>query len=184
MITGVDELRSAKALIEKCKSELKKQNIDFDNDIKVGIMIETPASSLIADILAKEADFFSIGTNDLTQYTMAVDRGNAKVEKLYSTFNPAVLRSIKNVITAAKEAKIPVGMCGEAAADKALIPLWMSFGLDEFSVSVSAVLRTRKVISELSDLQSDSLAQEAMKLSTANEIEAFLKNTNKSLTIH
>ena len=147
MVTCVDELRSAKALIEKCKSELKKQNTDFDNDIKVGIMIETPASSLIADILAKEADFFSIGTNDLTQYTMAVDRGNARVEKLYSTFNPAVLRSIKNVITAAKEAKIPVGMCGEAAADKALIPLWMSFGLDEFSVSVSAVLRTRKAIS-------------------------------------
>ncbi len=183
MVTCVDELRSAKALIEKCKSELKKQNTDFDNDIKVGIMIETPASSLIADILAKEADFFSIGTNDLTQYTMAVDRGNARVEKLYSTFNPAVLRSIKNVITAAKEAKIPVGMCGEAAADKALIPLWMSFGLDEFSVSVSAVLRTRKAISELSESQADNLAQEAMKLSTANEIEAFLKNTNKSLTI-
>lgn len=183
MVTGVDELRSAKALIEKCKSELKEQNIDFDNNIKVGIMIETPASSLIADILAKEADFFSIGTNDLTQYTMAVDRGNAKVEKLYSTFNPAVLRSIKNVIIAAKEAKIPVGMCGEAAAEKALIPLWMSFGLDEFSVGVSSVLRTRKVISELSDLQADSLAQEAMKLCTANDIEVFLKNINKSLTI-
>lgn len=174
MVTSVNELRNAKSLIEKCKADLQAQNIDYDNDIKVGIMIETPASSLIADILAKEADFFSIGTNDLTQYTMAVDRGNAKVEKLYSTFNPAVLRSIKNVINAAKQAGIPVGMCGEAAADKKLIPLWMSFGLDEFSVSVSAVLKTRKAISELSGTQADSLANEAMKLSTADEIEAML----------
>ena len=176
MVTCVDELRSAKALLEKCKSDLKAQNIEFDNDIKVGIMIETPASSLISDILAKEADFFSIGTNDLTQYTMAVDRGNAKVEKLYSTFNPAVLRSIRNVISSAKKENIPVGMCGEAAADTALIPLLMSFGLDEFSVSVSAILKTRKAISEITLEKADKLTTKAMELLTEKDVSAFLCN--------
>ena len=112
--------------------ELTNEGISFDPSIQVGCMIETAAASLIADMLAKEADFFSIGTNDLTQYTMSVDRGNAKVAYLYSAFQPAVLRSIKNIIAAANEAGIPVGMCGEAAADPLMIPLLISFGLDEY----------------------------------------------------
>ncbi len=109
-MTCVEEVRAARELLDQCKDELKAEGLPYDRDIQVGIMVETPSAALIADLLARESDFFSIGTNDLTQYTMAVDRGNAKVEKLYKTFQPSVLRSIRNVITAAKEAGIPVGI--------------------------------------------------------------------------
>ena len=126
LVTSLEEIRGARALLEQCKSELESEGLPYDKDISLGIMVETPAAALIADLLAQESDFFSIGTNDLTQYVMAVDRGNAKVEKLYTTFHPAVLRSIRTVIQAAKQAGIPVGMCGEAAADPCLIPLLMS----------------------------------------------------------
>ena len=112
LVTCIDELREAKALIEEIKAELDEKNIAYKKDIQVGIMVETAAASLIADIFAKEADFFSIGTNDLTQYTMSVDRGNKKVSYLYSTFNPAVLRSIRHIIACGREAGIMVGMCG------------------------------------------------------------------------
>ncbi|MBQ9303586.1 phosphoenolpyruvate--protein phosphotransferase, partial [Butyrivibrio sp.] len=122
LVTCVDELRAVKELVEEIKKDFDEQGIAYDKDIEVGCMIETPAASLIADILAKEADFFSIGTNDLTQYTMSVDRGNADVAYLYSTFQPSVLRSIKNIIECGRKAGIPVGMCGEAAADPMLIP--------------------------------------------------------------
>ena len=148
-------------------------------NIAVGVMIETPAAALIADLLAKEAAFFSIGTNDLTQYTMAVDRGNAKVEKLYTTLHPAVLRSIRMVIKAAKEAHIPVGMCGESAADPALIPLLLSFGLDEFSVSSSSILHTRKIISEWSQAQVNEVEQQAMQLDTPDAVEEYLHSISK-----
>src|SRR5699024_464587 len=104
LVTGVQEVRAAKALLEECKQELKAANLDYDPDVQVGVMIETPAAALTADLLAKEAAFFSIGTNDLTQYTIAVDRGNAKVEKLYTALHPAVLRSIRNVIQAGRQA--------------------------------------------------------------------------------
>ena len=177
LITGVEEIRAAKELIETCKRQLQKEGAAYDADIPVGIMIETPAAARIADLLAKEADFFSIGTNDLTQYTLAVDRGNAKVEGLYTAFHPAVLRNIRDTITAAKQAGIPVGMCGEAAADKKLIPLLLAWGLDEFSVSPAAVLATRKTISEWSAQKSLATAQGAMELSTASEIESSLESS-------
>ncbi|MEE0075106.1 MAG: phosphoenolpyruvate--protein phosphotransferase, partial [Gemmiger formicilis] len=148
LVTGVQEIRAARSLLEECKQELSREGLEYDPKIALGVMIETPAAALTADLMAKEADFFSIGTNDLTQYTIAVDRGNAKVEQLYTTLHPAVLRSIRGIIHAAKQAKIPVGMCGESAADPLLIPLLMQFGLDEFSVSASSVLKTRKTISE------------------------------------
>ena len=135
LVTGVQEIRAARSLLEECKQELSREGLEYDPKIALGVMIETPAAALTADLMAKEADFFSIGTNDLTQYTIAVDRGNAKVEQLYTTLHPAVLRSIRGIIHAAKQAKIPVGMCGESAADPLLIPLLMQFGLDEFSVS-------------------------------------------------
>lgn len=138
-------------------------------------MIETPAAALIADLLAQESDFFSIGTNDLTQYTMAVDRGNAMVEKRYSVFQPALLRSIRNVIEAAKKAGTPVGMCGEAAADPALIPLLMAWGLDEFSVSTASVLSSRACISRWHGSEAAKLAQETMGLSTAAGTEGYLR---------
>ena len=161
LVTGVQDICAAKQLLEDCKQELAAQGIAYDDNIQVGIMIETPAAALIADLLAKEAAFFSIGTNDLTEYTLAVDRGNAKVENLYTTLHPAVLRSIRSIIRAAKEAKIPVGMCGEAAADPALIPLLLEFGLDEMSVSASSILKTRKIVSQWSQKETAEVEQKA-----------------------
>lgn len=175
LVTCVDEIRSVKALVKELMAELDAENIAYNKDIQVGAMIETPAASLIADLLAKEADFFSIGTNDLTQYTMAVDRGNAKVAYLYSSYNPAVLRSMKNIIEAANAAGIMVGMCGEAAADPLLIPLLISFGLGEFSVSATSVLATRGTIAKWSKAEADELAAKALSLATEAEVAELLK---------
>lgn len=175
LVTCVDEIRSVKALVKELMAELDAENIAYNKDIQVGAMIETPAASLIADLLAKEADFFSIGTNDLTQYTMAVDRGNAKVAYLYSSYNPAVLRSMKNIIEAANAAGIMVGMCGEAAADPLLIPLLISFGLGEFSVSATSVLATRGTIAKWSKAEADELAAKALSLATETEVVELLK---------
>lgn len=175
LVTCVDEIRSVKALVKELMAELGAENIAYNKDIQVGAMIETPAASLIADLLAKEADFFSIGTNDLTQYTMAVDRGNAKVAYLYSSYNPAVLRSVKNIIEAANAAGIMVGMCGEAAADPLLIPLLISFGLGEFSVSATSVLATRGTIAKWSKDEADELAAKALSLATETEVAELLK---------
>lgn len=179
LVTGVQEIRAAKQLLEECKQELAAQGIAYDDNIQVGIMIETPAAALIADLLAKEAAFFSIGTNDLTQYTLAVDRGNAKVENLYTTLHPAVLRSIRSIIRAAKEAKIPVGMCGEAAADPALIPLLLEFGLDEMSVSASSILKTRKNVSQWSQKETAEVEQKAMQLDEPQAVEEYLLSVCK-----
>jgi phosphoenolpyruvate-protein phosphotransferase len=175
LVTCVDEIRSVKALVKELMVELDAENIVYNKDIQVGAMIETPAASIIADLLAKEADFFSIGTNDLTQYTMAVDRGNAKVAYLYSSYNPAVLRSMKNIIEAANAAGIMVGMCGEAAADPLLIPLLISFGLGEFSVSATSVLATRGTIAKWSKAEADELAAKALSLATETEVAELLK---------
>lgn len=175
LVTCVDEIRSVKALVNELMVELDAKNIAYNKDIQVGAMIETPAASLIADLLAKEADFFSIGTNDLTQYTMAVDRGNAKVAYLYSSYNPAVLRSMKNIIEAANAAGIMVGMCGEAAADPFLIPLLISFGLGEFSVSATSVLATRGTIAKWSKAEADELAAKALSLATEAEVAELLR---------
>ena len=179
LVTGVQEIRAAKQLLEECKQELAAQGIAYDDNIQVGIMIETPAAALIADLLAKEAAFFSIGTNDLTQYTLAVDRGNAKVENLYTTLHPAVLRSIRSIIRAAKEAKIPVGMCGEAAADPALIPLLLEFGLDEMSVSASSILKTRKIVFQWSQKETAEVEQKAMQLDEPQAVEEYLLSVCK-----
>ncbi len=146
LVTEKDEIVRAKLLIAECESELKAEGVKFKENIPVGVMIETPSAAIISDILAQEADFFSIGTNDLTGYVMAVDRGNAKVSSLYDCFQPAVLRAIEMTVKNAKQAGIPVGMCGEAAADVELIPKLIEWGLDEFSVAPSAILQTRKII--------------------------------------
>ncbi len=148
LITDTEEVLSAKALIAECEEELEKAGIRFKKNVPVGVMIETPAAVLIADELAKIADFFSIGTNDLTGYVMAVDRGNGKVSGLYSVQKPAVLKAIEMTIRSAKKAGIPVGMCGESAADKQLIPKLAEWGLDEFSVAPNSILATRKAICE------------------------------------
>ncbi|WP_167958124.1 phosphoenolpyruvate--protein phosphotransferase [Anaerosporobacter faecicola] len=181
LVTCVEEVRQVKALLNELKSELKQEGQAYKEDLKVGVMIETPAASLIADLLAKEVDFFSIGTNDLTQYTMAVDRGNAKVAGLYSTYQPAVLRSIRNIIQAAKEQNIMVGMCGESASDIRMLPLLLAFGLDEFSVSSSAILATRKAISQITMEDAKKIAKQAMQFSTEKEVCQYL---SKQIEVH
>lgn len=175
LVTCIEEYRQVKALVEEIKHELSKKGIDYNKDIEVGIMVETAAASLIADIFAKEVAFFSIGTNDLTQYTMAVDRGNDKISYLYSPFNPAVLRSIKRIISCAREEGIMVGMCGEAASDPMMIPLLLAFGLNEFSMSPSAILRARKMVTEYSTQELQAVAEKALSFSTTAEVEAFMR---------
>jgi phosphoenolpyruvate-protein phosphotransferase len=175
LITCVDEIREAKALIREIMEDLDRENIAYNKNIQVGIMVETAASSIMADVFAKEVDFFSIGTNDLTQYTMCVDRGNAKVSYLYSPLNPAVLRSLKRVITSAKEAGIMVGMCGEAAADPLLIPLLLVWGLDEFSMSASSILKSRKLVTNSSIADFEKIEKEVMKFTTEKEVREYME---------
>ena len=174
LVTGVDELRQVKAMIKDIMAELDKEGVVYNKNIEVGVMMETPAACMMADALAKEAAFFSIGTNDLTGYTMAVDRGNAKVAYLYSTYNPAVLRAIKRIIECGKKEGIMVGMCGEAAADSKLIPLLLAFGLDEFSVSATSVLKTRKTISDCTMDECKALADKVMSCVTEEEVLEIL----------
>lgn len=180
LVTTVSEVRRVRELLESTKAELRRENIEFRENIPVGVMIETPAAAMTADLLAKEADFFSIGTNDLTQYTMAVDRGNSKVSALYSHYNPAVLRLIKQTAEAANRAGIPVGMCGEAAGDKAFIPLLIAFGLHEFSVTPAAVLPTRKTVSLWSKTDADALAERVLTLDSAEEVAAALEEAARA----
>ena len=175
MVTCVEEYREARALIEELKTELDAAGVAYNKDIQVGIMVETAAASLIADLFAREVDFFSIGTNDLTQYTMAVDRGNDKVSYLYSTFNPAVLRSIKHTIACAREAGIMVGMCGEAASDPLMIPLLLAFGLNEFSMSASEILYSRKLITNYSTIELQAVADKALSFVTTKEVEDYMR---------
>ena len=174
LVTGVDELRSVKAMVADIMKELDAEGIAYNKNLEIGIMMETPAACMMADVLAKEAAFFSIGTNDLTGYTMAVDRGNSKVAYLYSAFNPAVLRAIKRIIECGKKEGIMVGMCGEAAADPKLIPLLLAFGLDEFSVSATSVLKTRKTIADSSMAECKALADKVMACATEAEVQAVL----------
>ena len=179
LVTDLQEIRDAKALIEECKAELDAEGVQYNKEIEVGTMVETPAASLIADDLAAECDFFSIGTNDLIGYTMCADRGNDNVRYLYTVYQPAVLRSIKRIIEEGNKAGIMVGMCGEAAADPLLIPLLISFGLGEFSVSAPSILRTRKVISQWSKDEADELAEKVLKLKTKDEVKAALEAARK-----
>lgn len=175
LVTGVEELRQVKAMVAEIMEAYDKEGVDYNKNIEIGVMMETPAACMMADALAKEAAFFSIGTNDLTGYTMAVDRGNAKVAYLYSTYNPAVLRAIKRIIECGKKEGIMVGMCGEAAADPKLIPLLLAFGLDEFSVSATSVLKTRKTISDCDVEECKALADKVMQCVTEEEVLEILK---------
>lgn len=175
MISGIDELRQAKDVLSEVKRELVKEEIAFKEEVEVGIMIEIPSAAIISDVLAREVDFFSIGTNDLIQYTVAVDRMNEKVSYLYSPFNPAVLRLIKTVIDNGHKEGIWVGMCGEMAGDARLTPVLLGFGLDEFSMSASSILKVRKIINNLEYTKAKELAEDILKLGTAEEIESHIK---------
>ena len=181
MISSVDELRSAKAIINEVKEELKSKNIKFDKNVKVGIMIEIPSAAIMAEELAKECDFFSIGTNDLIQYTVAVERGNEKISDLYTKFHPAVIRLIKMAIDGAHKSKIFCGMCGEAAADERFIPLLVGLGLDEFSMNPTKILNSRKMIRNLNHKECKKLVQEILRMSSASEIKARLEEYKDNL---
>ena len=177
LITCMEEFRAGKALVEEVKNELRVTTVTpFNENIDVGVMVETSAAAVIADLLAKEAAFFSIGTNDLTGYTMAADRGNADVAYLYSVLQPGVLRLIKRTIEEGRKAGIPVGMCGEAAANPNLIPLLISFGLTEFSVGAPSVLKVRKCISRWTKAEADKVAAHAMSLDNEAEIAKYLES--------
>ena len=176
MITSVTEVQSVKKIINGICRDLDKKDIKYDKDIKIGVMIETPAAAIMADVLAHEVDFFSIGTNDLTQYTLAVDRGNENVAYLYSALNPAVIRSIKHIIECAHNAGIEAGMCGEAAADERMIPLLLNFGLDEYSVTVSRVLETRKEIASWSSKEVKEITENVMNYSEEKEVSNYLSD--------
>ena len=181
LITSMDEIREAKSLIKDIKAELDEKNIAYKKDIEVGIMVETAAASILADLFAKEVDFFSIGTNDLIQYTMSVDRGNVKVANLYSAFSPAVLRSIHRIITEGKKAKIMVGMCGEAAADPLLVPVLLAWGLDEFSMSASSILKSRRIVSLCDSKNLRTKADKVLEMKTESEIREYLKKLAEEL---
>ena len=181
LITSMDEIIEAKALISDIKKELDEKNIAYNKNIEVGIMVETAAASLLADIFAKEVDFFSIGTNDLIQYTMSVDRGNVKIAGLYSPFSPAVLRSINRIITEGKKAGIMVGMCGEAAADPLLIPVLLAWGMDEFSMSASSILKSRQIISGCDSKDLKAKADKVLEMSTESEIKEYLKKLTEEI---
>ena len=175
LVTTIDEVRDARKLLTECMDELRRQNVPFDEDIHLGCMMETPAASLAADILAEECDFFSIGTNDLIGYTMCSDRGNDRVRHLYTPYQPAVLRSIKRIIQEGNDRDILVGMCGEAASDPLLVPVLLAFGLKEFSVSSPSILRVRKIISQWTLDEARQLADKVMALSSAAEVQAALQ---------
>ena len=179
LVTCVEEVKAVKELVEECKHELTDEGRKFDENIQVGIMVETPAASLIADKLAEVADFFSIGTNDLIGYTMCADRGNDTISNLYQVYYPSVIRSLKNIIESGVKAGIMVGMCGEAAADPLLEPLLISWGLEEFSMSAPSILRARKTISQWSKAECDALAEKVLALDTAAEVKAALEAAQK-----
>ena len=169
-ISGLREVRSCRALVEECMAELDKDGTAFDRDLQIGAMIEIPSAALIADAIAKEVDFFSIGTNDLIQYTVAVDRINNNVAKLYRASDPSVIRLIKMTTDAAKKAGIWTGICGEMAADLNLTPLLVGLGVDELSVGPRELAPVRKALLSLDSRQCEELAEEALTLSTSSEV--------------
>ncbi len=176
MISSLEELLKAKEVCEEVKKELSDEGIEYSNDVEIGMMIEVPSAAIISDILAKHVDFFSIGTNDLIQYTCAVDRMNQKISYLYNQFNPAVLRLINLVIKNAHAEGKWVGMCGEAAGDQKMIPILLGFGLDEFSMSPISILRARRLVTSVSESDMKALASEVLSLSTSEEIEKYMED--------
>jgi len=175
MISGLDELKQANAILEEVRKELKKKKIAFDDDMEVGAMIEVPSAALTSDILANEVDFFSIGTNDLIQYALAVDRVNEKIAYLYEPAHPAVLRLIRSIINNGHDKGIWVGLCGEMAAEPSLALVLLGLGLDEFSTSPMAVPEIKKVIRAVTLEQAKKIAHKALTLSTGKEVEEYVK---------
>jgi len=175
MISGLEELRAAKSLLEECKVELSNRGIKYDEKISTGIMIEIPSAVTIAELLAKEADFFSIGTNDLIQYTLALDRSNEQLTDLYQPLHPAVLRALDRITTVTREAGITSSICGEMAGDQFYLPILLGFGFDELSMGAASIPRVKQMLRRCSYEQARDIAKKAMTFSTAAETEAYLK---------
>src|SRR6266513_689258 len=170
MISGLDELRGAVAVLAECREELHSLKIDIGEEIEVGAMIEIPSAAISANVLAREVDFFSIGTNDLIQYALAVDRVNEKIAHLYEPTHPAVLRLLKMIADAAHGNDIWVGVCGEMAGDIALTPLLLGLGMDELSAAASLVPRVKRAVQTLSVPECQQVIEDSLKLPTASEI--------------
>ncbi|WP_315522753.1 phosphoenolpyruvate--protein phosphotransferase [Fusobacterium massiliense] len=175
MIIDIEEVRKAKKILEECKAELREKGIEFDENIMLGIMVETPAVAFRAKYFSRECDFFSIGTNDLTQYTLAVDRGNEQIANLYDTYNPAVLQAIKMLIDGAHAGGINISMCGEFAGDENAVPLLFGMGLDSFSMSGISIPKVKKIMMKLTKTDCEKLVEDALELSTAEEIKKLVK---------
>ena len=177
MIATLEEFREAKQLLEEEKKFLQQEGFAISDHIEVGIMVEIPSTAILADQFAQEVDFFSVGTNDLIQYTMAVDRMNESVAHLYQPYHPAILRLVKMVIDAAHANNKWAGMCGEMAGDSVAIPLLIGLGLDEFSMSASSMLKARKQINQLSQIEMKRLADTALSMQTSEQVKQFVKET-------
>ncbi|MBQ7758931.1 phosphoenolpyruvate--protein phosphotransferase [Anaerotignum sp.] len=175
MIVSVEEFRKANELLEECKRELKERGVLFRESISTGIMVETPAAVFVAEELAKEVDFFSIGTNDLTQYILAADRGNQKLTKLYSPFHPAVLRAVEKVIEAGHREGKEVGMCGEFAGDERAVPILVGMGLDEFSMVSNEIAAVRYQVRGLTEKQAKGFAKRVLAAGTEKEVKKLLE---------
>ncbi|MDU9417363.1 phosphoenolpyruvate--protein phosphotransferase [Staphylococcus lloydii] len=179
MVATIQEFRDAKALLEEERANLKQEGVEVSDDIELGIMVEIPSTAALADVFAKEVDFFSIGTNDLIQYTMAADRMSERVSYLYQPYNPAILRLVKQVIEASHNEGKWTGMCGEMAGDEIAIPLLLGLGLDEFSMSATSILKARRQIKELSQSEMQELANRAINAATSEEVQTLVKQYTK-----
>ena len=179
MISGVEEFLKAKKLLEEVKSDLKKEKIAFDNEMDLGVMIEIPSASLTADILAKEVDFFSIGSNDLIQYTLAIDRVNANMAHMYNPLHPSILRQLKKIVMAAHKEGKWVGMCGEMASDTAFSALLIGIGIDELSTAPVAVPEVKKVIRSTTMSEAKKIAAEVLAFQTLDEVKLYMNAVNK-----
>ncbi len=176
MISGMEELRAAKALLEEAKLELTASGIPFDSAVQVGIMIEIPAAVTLADLLAREVDFFSVGTNDLIQYTLAIDRSNEQLSHLYQPLHPAVLRSLRRIVQAAHGAGIPACLCGEMAGDPLYLPILLGLGFDELSMGAGSILRVKQILRRCTLERAGRIAEGCFAFSTAAEVEMYLKS--------
>ncbi|ANE47436.1 phosphoenolpyruvate-protein phosphotransferase [Paenibacillus swuensis] len=183
MISSVEEIREANRILSEVKEELKDASVPFQSDIAVGIMIEVPAAAQIADVLAEEVDFFSIGTNDLVQYVLAVDRMNEKIAHLYEPYHPAVLRLLKFTVESAQRKGIPVGVCGEMAGDIKALPIWLGLGVQELSMSVQSLLKVKDKVLDSSKEECVRLTERLLKCGTSSEMRAVLDQFNSKITV-
>lgn len=174
MVSGLKELRQAKAIIAEAKAGLEHEGVSFDHEIPVGIMIEVPSAAIISDQLAREVDFFSIGTNDLIQYTLALDRSNEHVSYLYEPLHPAILRLLHQIITNAKEAEIPVSICGEMAGEPLYTLILLGLGLDKLSMNAISIPHIKQIIRQSTFAEAREMLAQSLLMETAADVESYV----------